>query len=78
MVAISSHLTNNSNMIAPESHRCPMSIPSLKTWNPRKLPHRLGLCSLVQYPSYQMSARDLCPHLEYLKALACGTQGNHR
>jgi hypothetical protein len=54
-----------------------MSIPSLKAWNPRKLPHRLGLCSLVQYPSYQMSARDLCPHLEYLKALACGTQGNH-
>lgn len=80
-VVISSHLTNNNNniitIIAPESRRCLMSIPSSKTRNPRKPPYHLGLCSLVQYLSHRMCAPDLCLHLEYLKALACGTQGNH-
>jgi hypothetical protein len=77
-VAIFSHLTNNNNITAAESHRCLMSVPSSKTRNPRIQPYRLKLCSLVQSLSYRICARDLCPHLEYLKALACGTRGNHR
>jgi hypothetical protein len=77
-VAISSRLTNSNNIMAAESHRCLMSIPSSKTRNPRIQPYRLKLCCLVQYLSQWMCARDLCPHLEYLQALACGTWGNHR